>query len=55
MGKGKPNEIDTITGATISSKVVISVINNGLKEWRPIIDQGIPQAPAVSTDEEVSP
>ena len=34
MGKGKPNEIDTITGATISSKVVISVINNGLKEYR---------------------
>jgi len=54
-GKGKPNEIDTITGATISSKVVINIINNGLKEWRPVIDQGIPQAPAVSADEEVSP
>ncbi len=54
-GKGKPNEIDTITGATISSKVVISVINNGLKEWRPVIDRGIPQAPDVSADEEVSP
>jgi electron transport complex protein RnfG len=54
-GKGKANEIDTITGATISSKVVISIINNGLKEWRPVIDRGIPQAPAVSADEEVSP
>jgi len=53
-GKGKPNEIDTITGATISSKVVISIINNGLKEWRPIIDQGIPKVPAGSADEEVS-
>ena len=54
-GKGQPNEIDTITGATISSKVVISIINNGLKEWRPVIDKGIPQAPAVSANEEVSP
>jgi len=53
-GKGQPGEIDTITGATISSKVVISIINNGMKEWMPIIDQGIPQAPAVSADEEVS-
>jgi electron transport complex protein RnfG len=45
-GKGKPNEIDTITGATISSKVVIDIINHGLEEWKPIIDQGIPQEPA---------
>ena len=42
-GKGNPNEIDTITGATISSKVVIDIINHGLEEWIPIIDQGIPQ------------
>jgi electron transport complex protein RnfG len=45
-GKGKPNEIDTITGATISSKVVIDIINHGMEEWKPIIDQGIPQEPA---------
>lgn len=44
-GKGKPNEIDTITGATISSKVVIDIINHGLEEWMPFIDQGIPQEP----------
>lgn len=54
MGKGEPNEIDTITGATISSKVVISVINNGMKEWNPIIKEGIPDAPAVAADEEVT-
>lgn len=47
-GKGQPNEIDTITGATISSKVVISIINHGLEEWNPIIEKGIP-------DEEVKP
>lgn len=42
-GKGLPNEIDTITGATISSKVVIDIINHGLEEWMPVIDQGIPE------------
>ena len=47
-GKGNPNEIDTITGATISSKVVISIINHALEEWNPIIEKGIP-------DEEVKP
>ncbi len=44
-GKGNPNEIDTITGATISSKVVIDIINHGIEEWMPVIDQGIPQEP----------
>jgi electron transport complex protein RnfG len=45
-GKGLPGEIDTITGATISSKVVISIINHGLEEWQPILEQGIPEPPA---------
>lgn len=52
-GKGRPNEIDTITGATISSKVVIDIINHGLEEWRPIIDRGIPHQPAAPVDEKV--
>ena len=47
-GKGLPGEIDTITGATISSKVVISIINHGLEEWSPVLEQGIPS-------EEVTP
>ena len=51
-GKGRPNEIDTITGATISSKVVIDIINHGLEEWRPVIGRGIPRAPTGSADEE---
>ena len=54
-GKGLPNEIDTITGATISSKVVIDIINHGLEEWKPVIDRGIPPAPPVAVDEEVQP
>jgi len=52
-GKGLPNEIDTITGATISSKVVISIINHAIEEWAPILDQGIPREPEDPTVEEV--
>lgn len=44
-GKGRPGEIDTITGATISSKAVINIINHGLEEWMPVLEQGIPPAP----------
>ena len=42
-GKGLPGEIDTITGATISSKVVIDIINHGLEEWMPVLQKGIPE------------
>jgi electron transport complex protein RnfG len=42
-GKGLANEIDMITGATISSKTVIRIINNGLKEWTPVLESGIPE------------
>ena len=45
-GKGRPGEIDTITWATISSKVVIDIINRGLEEWQPVLERGIPQVPA---------
>jgi len=47
-GKGQPGEIDTITGATISSKAVINIINHGLDEWMPVLEQGIPPAPESS-------
>lgn len=42
-GKGLPGEIDTITGATISSKKLIEIINHALEEWKPYIDRGLPQ------------
>ncbi len=42
-GKGRPGEIDAITGATISSKVVVSIINNGIEEWQPVLELGIPE------------
>jgi electron transport complex protein RnfG len=41
-GKGTPNEIDTITGATISSKTVTRIINNAFAEWMPVLEQGVP-------------
>jgi len=42
-GKGLPGEIDAITGATISSKAVVGIINHGLAEWQPVLAQGIPE------------
>ena len=42
-GKGLPGEIDAITGATISSKVVVDIINNGIADWQPVLKQGIPE------------
>jgi electron transport complex protein RnfG len=54
-GKGLNNEIDTITGATISSKVVIDIINHAVEEWTPVLELGIPRAPAASEDEETKP
>ena len=53
-GKGEPGEIDTITGATISSKKLIEIINHALEEWKPILDRGIPKAPSNPENEEVA-
>ena len=36
----KPNEIQTITGATISSKSVVNILNDGLKKLRSINNDG---------------
>lgn len=33
-----PNEVQTITGATISSRAVIRIINNAVARWRPLLD-----------------
>ena len=52
-GKGLPNEIDAITGATISSKAIIRIINHALEEWKPVLQKGIPLAPVDSPEKEV--
>jgi electron transport complex protein RnfG len=41
-GRGEANEVDTITGATISTKTVIQIINNAVAEWMPLLEQGVP-------------
>ena len=33
-----PSEVQTITGATISSRAVIRIINDGVARWRPLIE-----------------
>lgn len=33
-----PSEVQTITGATISSRAVIRIVNNAVAKWRPLID-----------------
>ena len=32
-----PYEVETITGATISSKAIIRMLNNSMNEWKPVI------------------
>ncbi len=34
----QPDEVDTITGATISSRTVIEAINKGVERWAPLLD-----------------
>ena len=39
-GNGKtPNDVEMITGATISSRAVIQIINNAIARWQPLIDK----------------
>lgn len=37
--KSAPNQVETITGATISSKAVIRALQKSLAEWRPAIEE----------------
>jgi Na+-translocating ferredoxin:NAD+ oxidoreductase subunit G len=37
-GTGDPREVDTITGATISARAVITIINNRVERMRPLLD-----------------
>lgn len=43
-GSGSVHEIDMITGATISSKAVIEIINAAYEEWDPLLDAPLPEA-----------
>jgi electron transport complex protein RnfG len=39
--KSRPNQVETITGATISSKAVIRALQKSLATWRPAIEKYI--------------
>ena len=39
--KSNSNEVEAITGATISSKAVVRLLNNSIKEWKELIDRYI--------------
>jgi len=53
--KSAANEVDAITGATISSKAVVRIINEGNAKWLPRLEtlptQSIPQAKKAEDDE----
>jgi hypothetical protein len=34
---GDPSAVQTITGATISSRAVIRIINHAVERWRPLV------------------
>lgn len=38
-GRSRPNEIDAITGATISSKSVVKIVNAACARWVPLLKQ----------------
>jgi Na+-translocating ferredoxin:NAD+ oxidoreductase subunit G len=38
-GSGDPREVDTITGATISARAVINIINNRVAKMQPLLDE----------------
>lgn len=37
-GKGRPQEVAMITGATISSRAVVRIINDAIARWQPLMD-----------------
>ena len=37
--KTRPNEVDCITGATISSEAVVAIINGSWQEWQPLLER----------------
>ncbi len=38
-GDGDPHQVDIITGATISSRCVVDVINEAYARWNPLVEQ----------------
>ncbi len=41
-GRHAENEVDAITGATISSRSVVNILNKALSRWKPVLDASEP-------------
>ena len=37
--KTEPNQVDCITGATISSEAVVKILNKSSRRWLPLLEQ----------------
>jgi electron transport complex protein RnfG len=46
--KAAPNEVDCITGATISSEAVVSILNRSNLTWLPVLPAQAPAGPAAA-------
>ena len=42
--RGSPGEVQTITGATISSRAVIRIVNHAIERWRPLLQAYQPKS-----------
>lgn len=54
-GTGDPHEVDTITGATISSKSVIRIINHELERIGPVLERHLARGASGAPDAKESP
>ncbi len=51
-GRTQPHEVDAITGATISSRAVVRIINETLADWRPRLTAGVRASASSGVPEE---
>jgi len=51
--KANPNEVDCITGATISSEAVVNILNRSTDEWIPVLEN--PAAPVEVSKNDAGP
>jgi len=49
QAEGDPNEVDTITGATISSEAIIDIINRRIDALEPMLEDYMSRAVAAET------
>ncbi len=53
-GRTADNEVDAITGATISSKAVVKIMNSGNEKWLPLLPPSGSEPPLMQTPKPVN-